>query len=73
MFEGTIQHTVESGTIDESQTAMAKILNYYALCPINDVEEFLGLSPGAEPGTVINTLGRNIISTVKVSSGEMLS
>lgn len=47
---------------------MAKILNYYALCPINDVKEFLGLSQGAETGTIINTLGRNIISSVKVST-----
>lgn len=46
---------------------MAKILNYYPLCPINDVEEFLGLSHGAESGTIINTLGRNIISIFKVS------
>lgn len=46
---------------------MAKILNYYALCPISDVDEFLGLSQGAEAGTIINTLGRNIISSVKVS------
>lgn len=45
---------------------MARILNYYALCPINDVDEFLGLSQGAETGTIINTLGRNIISNVKV-------
>lgn len=46
---------------------MAKILNYYALCPINDVDEFLGLSQDAESGTIINSLGRNIISSVKVS------
>lgn len=45
---------------------MAKILNYYHLCPINDEKEFLGLSQDAEPGTVINTLGRNIIISVKV-------
>ena len=46
---------------------MAKLLAYYNLCPINNVEEFLGLSKDAEPGCVINTLGRNIILVVKVS------
>jgi hypothetical protein len=46
---------------------MAKLLAYYNLCPINNVDEFLGLSKDAEPGCVINTLGRNIILIVKVS------
>lgn len=45
---------------------MTKILNYYHLCPINDEKEFLGLSQDAESGTVINTLGKNIIISVKV-------
>lgn len=45
---------------------MAKILSYYQLCPINDETEFLGLSQDAESGTVINTLGKNIIISVKV-------
>lgn len=46
---------------------MAKLLSYYNLCPINDDREFLGLSQGSEPGTVINTLGKNIILSVKVN------
>lgn len=46
---------------------MAKLLSYYHLCPINDQKEFLGLSQGRENGTVINTLGRNIIINFKVS------
>lgn len=45
---------------------MAKILSYYHLCPINDEKEFLGLSQDSESGTVINTLGKNIIISVKV-------
>lgn len=48
-------------------TAMAKILNYFHLCPINDEEEFLGLSQDETKGNVINTLGKNIIITIKVS------
>lgn len=45
---------------------MAKLLSYYQLCPINDEKEFLGLSQGSENGTVINTLGKNIIINFKV-------
>lgn len=51
---------------------MAKILSYYQLCPINDETEFLGLSQDAESGTVINTLGKNIIISVKVIRLSML-
>lgn len=46
---------------------MAKILSYYQLCPINDETGFLGLSQDVESGTVINTLGKNIIINVKVT------
>lgn len=45
---------------------MAKILSYFHLCPINDEEEFLGLSRDQTKGNVINTLGKNIIINVKV-------
>lgn len=51
---------------------MAKILSYYQLCPINDETEFLGLSQDCESGTVINTLGKNIIISVKVIRSSML-
>lgn len=50
---------------------MAKLLSYYNLCPINDVREFLGLSRDVDTGCAINTLGRNIIQVVKVSSFEL--
>lgn len=46
---------------------MARISNYFHLCPINDEEELFGLAPDHSKGTVINTLGKNIIIIVKVS------
>lgn len=45
---------------------MTKILNYFHLCPINDEKEFLGLSQDVKKGTILNTLGRNMIISVKV-------
>ncbi|XP_052872209.1 nucleolar protein 11 [Anopheles cruzii] len=47
---------------------MAKLLAYYNLCPINNIEDFLGLSRDVDLGCVINTLGRNIILVVKLSN-----
>lgn len=49
---------------------MAKILSYFHLCPINDEEEFLGLSRDQTKGNVINTLGKNIVINVKVISAN---
>lgn len=45
---------------------MAKLLTYYDLCTITDHNEFLGLSEDDEPGSVINTLGRNIFQSIRV-------
>lgn len=45
---------------------MAKLLTYYDLCTITDHKEFLGLSEDCEPGSVINTLGRNIFQSIRV-------
>lgn len=45
---------------------MARISNYFHLCPINDEEELFGLAPDHSKGTVINTLGKNIVIIVKV-------
>lgn len=45
---------------------MAKLLSYFNLCPIMDAKDFLGVSEGKEEGTIINTLGRNIIIIIKV-------
>ncbi|XP_053687428.1 nucleolar protein 11-like isoform X2 [Sabethes cyaneus] len=51
---------------------MAKLLAYYSLCPINDIQEFLGLSRDVNTGCVINTLGRNIVQVVKLSNQKLL-
>uniref|UniRef100_A0A182M4L6 Nucleolar protein 11 n=1 Tax=Anopheles culicifacies TaxID=139723 RepID=A0A182M4L6_9DIPT len=51
---------------------MAKLLAYYNLCPIINVEDFLGLSRDVDPGCVINTLGRNIILVVKLSNQRQI-
>lgn len=45
---------------------MAKLLTYFDLCSISDHKEFLGLSEDSEPGTVINTLGLNIVLLIQV-------
>lgn len=45
---------------------MAKILSFYNLCPLNSITELIGLSQDAEPGSIINTLGKNIVMTMKV-------
>ncbi|XP_055606734.1 uncharacterized protein LOC129754609 [Uranotaenia lowii] len=50
---------------------MAKLLAYYSLCPINDVQDFLGMSRDVDSGCVINTLGRNIIQVVKLSNQKL--
>lgn len=47
---------------------MAKLLAYYNLCPINNLKEFLGLSKDLDSGSVINTLGKNIVLIIKVNS-----
>uniref|UniRef100_A0A182QTV6 Nucleolar protein 11 n=1 Tax=Anopheles farauti TaxID=69004 RepID=A0A182QTV6_9DIPT len=51
---------------------MAKLLAYYNLCPINNIDDFLGLSRDVDPGCVINTLGRNIILVVKISNQRQI-
>ncbi|XP_053676232.1 uncharacterized protein LOC128726444 [Anopheles nili] len=51
---------------------MAKLLAYYNLCPLNNIDDFLGLSRDVDPGCVINTLGRNIILVVKLSNQRQI-
>lgn len=46
---------------------MAKLLSYFNLCPIMDPKDILGVAEGKEEGTIINTLGKNIIIIMKVS------
>lgn len=50
---------------------MAKLLSYYDLCSISDHKEFLGLAEDSEPGTVINTLGRNIFLLIQVHNHNL--
>jgi hypothetical protein len=45
---------------------MAKLLAFYNLCPISNTKEFLGVSKDAEPGTIINTFGKNMALVMKV-------
>lgn len=51
---------------------MAKLLSYFNLCPIMDPKDFLGVAEGKEEGTIINTLGRNIIIIIKVCPEEFI-
>lgn len=46
---------------------MAKLLSYFNLCPIMDSKDFLGVAEDKEEGTIINTLGKNIVIIIKVS------
>lgn len=46
---------------------MTKLEKYYNLCFINDIQEFPGISIDKEPRCIINTLGKNIIVTMRVS------
>lgn len=55
-----------SQRITQNRQKMARISNYFHLCPINDEEELFGLAPDHSKGTVVNTLGKNIIIIVKV-------
>jgi hypothetical protein len=47
---------------------MAKLLAFYNLCPISDTKECLGVAKDAEPGTIINTFGRNMAIVMKVNT-----
>uniref|UniRef100_A0A7G3ASX5 Putative nucleolar protein 11 n=1 Tax=Lutzomyia longipalpis TaxID=7200 RepID=A0A7G3ASX5_LUTLO len=51
---------------------MAKLLAFYTLCPVNDSREFLGVTADAEDGSVINTLGRNIVIVTKLSDQKQI-
>lgn len=45
---------------------MAKLLSYFNLCPIMDANDLLGVAEDKEEGTIINTLGKNMIIIIKV-------
>lgn len=45
---------------------MAKLHNYYVLCPLMDQKSFLGVSQNKEASTVIVSLGRNVVNKYRV-------
>lgn len=47
---------------------MAKLHNYYVLCPLIDQKSFLGVAEDKEEEHVIVTLGRNVVNKYQVSS-----
>lgn len=47
---------------------MAKLHNYYVLCPLIDQKSFLGVSADKEPKHVIVTLGRNVVNKYQVNT-----
>lgn len=48
---------------------MAKLHNYYVLCPLIDQKSFLGVAEDKEDEHVIVTLGRNVVNKYQVSIG----
>lgn len=47
---------------------MAKLHNYYVLCPLIDQKSFLGVSQDKEEEFVIVTLGRNVVNKYRVNT-----
>lgn len=45
---------------------MAKLHNYYVLCPLIDQNSFLGVSQDRENENIIVTLGRNVVNKYRV-------
>lgn len=45
---------------------MAKLHNYYVLCPLIDQNSFLGVSQDKDDENVIVTLGRNVVNKYRV-------
>lgn len=46
---------------------MAKLHNYYVLCPLIDQNSFLGVSQDQDVENVLVTLGRNVVNKYRVS------
>ncbi|XP_026733411.1 uncharacterized protein LOC113497858 [Trichoplusia ni] len=51
---------------------MAKLHNYYVLCPLIDQKSFLGVSADKEPKHVIVTLGRNVVNKYQLSDQKQV-
>lgn len=51
---------------------MAKLHNYYVLCPLIDQKSFLGVSEDKEDEHVIVTLGRNVVNKYQLSDQKQV-
>lgn len=51
---------------------MAKLHNYYVLCPLIDQKSFLGVSQDKEEEFVIVTLGRNVVNKYRVNTLKLI-
>ncbi|CAK1585859.1 unnamed protein product [Parnassius mnemosyne] len=51
---------------------MAKLHNYYVLCPLIDQKSFLGVSQDKETTNVIVTLGRNVVHKYRLSDQKLI-
>ncbi|KOB70990.1 Nucleolar protein 11 [Operophtera brumata] len=52
---------------------MAKLHNYYILCPLIDQKSFLGVAEDREDEHVIVTLGRNVVNKYRLSDQKQVS
>ncbi|XP_026487255.2 nucleolar protein 11 [Vanessa tameamea] len=52
---------------------MAKLHNYYVLCPLIDQNSFLGVSQDRDDENVIVTLGRNVVNKFRLSDQKQIS
>lgn len=51
---------------------MAKLHNYYVLCPLIDQKSFLGVAEDREEACVIVTLGRNVVNKYQLSDQKQV-
>ncbi|XP_045450813.1 nucleolar protein 11 [Melitaea cinxia] len=51
---------------------MAKLHNYYVLCPLIDQNSFLGVSQDSDVENVLVTLGRNVINKYRLSDQKQI-
>ncbi|CAH2090715.1 unnamed protein product [Euphydryas editha] len=51
---------------------MAKLHNYYVLCPLIDQNSFLGVSEDRDDENVIVTLGRNVVNKYRLSDQKQI-
>ncbi|XP_050351712.1 nucleolar protein 11 [Nymphalis io] len=52
---------------------MAKLHNYFVLCPLIDQNSFLGVSQDRDEENVIVTLGRNVVNKFRLSDQKQIS